>query len=196
MNSRFVPGSTFQMARRIVVTALIFYGALAAAGLAWALVRDIDPLGRVESWGKAGISLAVGLGFAAVTILVSELLRAFCGWARRMEREFAAIIGCLSASQIVLLALLSGVSEEVVFRGVLQAEIGLWPSTFAFALLHFPWNRSMAPWPLFALVVGMCFGYMVFFFGGLVGPVAGHFTINAANLLLIRRRSLRAPISS
>jgi hypothetical protein len=184
------------MARRIVLTALVFYGALAAAGIAWALVRGIHPLGRVGTWREIALSAGVGLGFAGTTVLVCEVLRTFCGWARRMEQEFAAIISCLSASQVLLLALLSSVAEEVVFRGVLLPEIGLWLSTLAFALLHFPWNLRMVPWPFFALVVGLCFGGMVYFFGGIIGPLVGHFVINTVNLLLIRRRNLRAPVST
>jgi hypothetical protein len=84
------------------------------------------------------------------------------------------------------LALLSGVSEEVVFRGALRAAFGPVATVIIFAMCHPPYNSRLTFWPLFALVVGVLLELeFVWTEYSLVAPILTHISVNFINLLRI-----------
>jgi membrane protease YdiL (CAAX protease family) len=91
----------------------------------------------------------------------------------------------------VILALVSSIGEELLFRGALLPWFGVWIQGIVFALLHVGPGRRFLPWTVSALVLGIAFGWLAVWTGNLGGPIAAHFAINFLNLRYIVRAAPR-----
>jgi membrane protease YdiL (CAAX protease family) len=170
------------------------YGGLALLGLLLAAGRgDADvysPLDRAAWWHLA--SPALGLVLGLLVVLGSRWAVARLGWARALHRDFRALLGDVSSREILILAAASAIGEEVLFRGALQAWIGILPQAALFALLHVGPGRRFLPWTLWAFVMGLAFAGLVELTGDLGGAIVAHFSINFLNLHYIARVELPA----
>lgn len=86
--------------------------------------------------------------------------------------------------QALLLALLSGVGEEVFFRGALQNALGGgWPGVVlqaaAFTALHPVPDRRAWSYPLFVFLGGLMFGAAYLLTGSLLPGMLAHYLHNA-----------------
>ena len=115
---------------------------------------------------------------------------------RQASAEAASLLAPLTPFSITLLALASSVGEELLFRGWLMNEIGLYLSSILFGLVHWPPNRDWAYWPLFALLLGLAFGQLAIWSGSIIYPILAHFGINFLNLFLIARFDSRFQIEN
>jgi membrane protease YdiL (CAAX protease family) len=88
----------------------------------------------------------------------------------------------LTLAEISVLALLSGISEEIFFRGAVQGEFGIVAASVLFGLLH-PLNVSYVIW---ASSVGLAFGLLYQLTGSLLPPIICHGGYNLAALLYLR----------
>jgi membrane protease YdiL (CAAX protease family) len=137
---------------------------------------------------------------ALATIVLSAFGARRWDWVRDMEDAFRSVLGPLELHEVVRLALLSGVSEEMLFRGATQPllvhalrseALGLLAASAVFALVHFPPRRELWPWPPFAFALGLFFGYVTLASGNLLPAVVCHAAINAVNLRRITRPIVR-----
>jgi membrane protease YdiL (CAAX protease family) len=88
---------------------------------------------------------------------------------------------------VIAIALLSGISEELFFRGVLLPEIGIVASSAIFGALH-------ALTPLYALWAGLTgagFALLTMYGGSLVTAIIAHATYNAGALFALRHWQTR-----
>ena len=164
------------------------YGFLAAAAWIWLMVgAKIDPLTLFQSsnWVR---DIGIGLVGAGVMVGASVLLTRQLPAARELEKEFGWILGEQRPVEIVYLALLSGVAEELLFRGALHEFIGPILATALFAAVHWPVNWSFRLWPVFALLAGALLAGERIWTNSLVAPVVTHVAVNAVNLFRIARR--------
>ena len=83
---------------------------------------------------------------------------------------------------VIILAIMSSVGEEVLFRGFLQSYWGLWWTSLVFGCLHIPMKKHHWPWTLMAIIMGTVFGGCYEWRGTLTAPLIAHFTINYFNL--------------
>lgn len=171
---------------RIYRSAWLIYLLLAIAGAVWmglahrqegglALAQFIDP----ATWG---LDLLWGLGAGAALLAVWFAGRSLLPLARDLEAAIAELLGGLTVSEALALALISGFAEEVFFRGAVQGTWGIVPATVLFALLHGGPGRPFLLWTLFALVAGAAFGTLALVRGNLLAPIAAHVVVNAVNL--------------
>jgi membrane protease YdiL (CAAX protease family) len=178
----------------VLRSAVGLYGLMLAFSLAWAFVReDLDlfhhpePLVRypwhAELWGGALAGVLFGL---AVTWL-SRVTAQRAGWARNLLVEMKAILGKMDAMDAFVLAAVSAVCEEILFRGILQSHLGLVWSSLIFGFVHLPRNRVFLLWTLEATLLGFCLGFLFLLTGTLAAPIAAHFTINFGNLLYMQK---------
>jgi hypothetical protein len=128
-----------------------------------------------------GIGLATGLALVGITWVLAR----FLGPLQQQEREFRRVLGPLGARDMVLLALLSGVAEEVLFRGVVQPMLGYVATSILFGALHFVPALVFLPWTVFALATGFLFGWMFEARESVIAPTIAHVVVNAINLYLI-----------
>jgi membrane protease YdiL (CAAX protease family) len=161
----------------------VFYLALVAAGLAGLYARG--SLTTLAPHSLAGWGLAAGVGVVCGLVLVgaSRLTVARFGWARRVADELGAMVGELGLREIVVVAALSALGEELVFRGVLQPILGLGLTSVVFGSLHLGLTRrATAAWALMATVAGLILGSLYLWTGNLVAPVLAHGVVNFLNL--------------
>jgi membrane protease YdiL (CAAX protease family) len=153
---------------------------LVGVGLAWATLRGVPVLARCRPTPGA---VAVGAAAGALLWLALPLLF----WAPAMRRVRDTILVPFSRSlrtrDIIVIALLSGASEEFFFRGVLLPEVGLTVSSVLFGLLHAV-NWIYVAW---AALTGAGLGLLATHGGSLVAPVVAHATYNLGALLVLRR---------
>jgi uncharacterized protein len=143
-------------------------------------------LPRAADWW---IDPLAGLGAAAVLLFTWWLAR-LIPLSRELEATLRERLGPLTLGEAYGLALLSGVAEEVFFRGALQPAWGFYPATLIFAVLHSGRGRAMAFWATSALAAGAVLGALMLWRGTLFAPILCHVLVNAAQL---RRLLVRAP---
>jgi CAAX protease family protein len=163
---------------------------LALAGVIWiGAQRGVIPLSLFVDAGRWWLDLALGIGTGLLLLAVWWGAERKFPLARELEARLASLLGPLTLSEAVALALLSGFAEELFFRGAVQGTLGWAAATLLFALLHSGPGRAFRLWSVFALVAGGLFGGVMAWRGNLLGPVVGHVLVNAVNL---RRLASRA----
>ncbi len=171
---------------------LVLYGSLSLLALLVGWLRgDVDLYrldGSTTTWLMAGPVIGIALGLAIVALSRLSVRRWM--WARRLHTDFRDILGELSTSEILILAVASAVGEELLFRGALLPWLGLWAQAVIFALLHIGPGRRFLPWTASAFVIGLGFGWLSLATGDLGAPIVCHFTINCLNLHYISRVEL------
>lgn len=83
-----------------------------------------------------------------------------------------------SVGQFALIALLAGVGEEALFRGVVQNLLGAWTSPLAgLGLTSLLFGLAHALSKLYftlATLIGLCFGWLVLHYNDLIAPMVAH----------------------
>ena len=120
-------------------------------------------------------------------ILLSRELTRRTDFGEQLARVLAQALGPLGNGAILVLALLSGVAEELFFRGALQVEVGYLPACLLFGLAHFVPRREWLPWSGFALAAGVLLGWLFEATGNLLAPILAHVLVNAVNLWTLNR---------
>ncbi len=165
----------------------MFYSAFIVAGylVAWLSGKRITFV-PAPGLGPILTEVAIGLG-TAVTLLIATRLAERLPFARDMEDEFRRILGRLEIGEILLLAIASGLGEEILFRGVLQPVIGYIPASVIFGVIHTGPSRKFVAWTVFALAIGFLFGAIVLWRGSILSVVTAHALVNGVNLHRICR---------
>jgi membrane protease YdiL (CAAX protease family) len=149
-----------------------------------------DAAARAWSWPAA---LAAGLAAGGVAIGLSEALtrwtRAGQLLADRLAEHLARSLGPIGLGDAWLLALASGLAEEMFFRGAMQAELGIVMASLAFGAAHFLPRRDLVLWSVYAVAMGAGLGALYDWTGQLVAPIAAHVLVNGINLPRLSARS-------
>jgi uncharacterized protein len=166
------------------------YSALGALGATIAEAFGQSPVTTKPWLGEAGPiaaveSLALGIVVAAATVRTTRVLGR-AGWARALHADLRPIVHGLGDGEIVVMALASGVGEELFFRGCLTPLLGIFLSSAAFGVLHQVRGRARWAWAGWATVMGVAFATIYELTGHLVGPIVAHVTINLVNLRYLR----------
>jgi membrane protease YdiL (CAAX protease family) len=138
---------------------------------------------------RAWLDLFAGSGAAVGLIAAWELARRRLALARALEQRLGSVLGPLPAAEAYGLALLSGLAEEVLFRGAMQPALGWLPTTVLFALLHSGRGREMLVWSAGALLAGMVLAALMEWRQCLLAPVVCHVLVNAVQLRRIAART-------
>ncbi len=96
------------------------------------------------------------------------------------------IIDELSPTDILFLALASGIAEELFFRGAMQPVFGLLVTSLIFGAVHSGPKPVFLWWSAWAFVMGLLFGGIFELTGVLWGPVLGHVLINQRNIRFMK----------
>ncbi len=177
-------------ARRLLTLSAWLYGGMVAVSLVWGVARDLTGgWWRFDGPVPIATALALGVLVGAGGIVVTRLLEHTVDGVRRLGERFGHILRHAGPREAMILALFSSVGEEMLFRGCLQEELGLWPATLAFALVHVGNEKLYLWWTASALVFGLGLGLLYQAQGGLLAPIAMHFTINAVNITILAKRA-------
>lgn len=168
---------------QVVHTAWFFYLLLGLGGIVWVGLREeVIPLSLFFDPAGWWIDLGVGAAAGLVLLAVWSLGLRFLAAGRELESRLGELLGGLSTDEAVALALLSGVAEELFFRGAVQGSWGWAWATVLFGLLHSGPGRIFGLWTVFALLAGALFGGLMEWRGNLLAPVVAHVLVNAVNL--------------
>jgi uncharacterized protein len=160
--------------------------ALTACSIGWALARGLPLLERLTPTVP---TLAAGIVAGAALWSTIPLLLRSAGMRRVWTEVLQPFSRTLATRDIVTIALLSGVTEELFFRGILLPELGLVLSSLGFGALH----ALCAVYFGWATLVGAGLGALALATDSLAAPIAAHAVYNLGALLVVRRAALRTP---
>lgn len=187
------PGSIFASALAIELGLLML-----AMFVGWFL--EPSPLEQIH---LSTVDLSYGL-VACAPLLAGLVAITRCPWGplARLD-EFVRInvvplfVECRTW-QIAFIALLAGIGEETLFRGVIQAGIGQYfgSPTWALAIASVLFGLAHLITPTYAVLAGLIgayLGWLQLATGNLLTPIVAHAAYDfAAILYLLRRERMRA----
>jgi membrane protease YdiL (CAAX protease family) len=126
-----------------------------------------------------------------------EFMNGFEQWARSSEDRNEQITKTLTAFTsagdlllaLLVVAILPGIGEEIVFRGLMQNEIfratknphvAIWVAAFIFSAIHFQFFGFVP-----RLLLGAMFGYLYYWSGNLWVPILAHFFNNGIQIVAL-----------
>jgi membrane protease YdiL (CAAX protease family) len=173
--------------RRLLPIVVLGEGILlaTAVAVAWGLelpLRLGHPIGGI-GWG---VFAAVALGVVNLGFLRTRT----AGWPGNALRHVCRIIvrplfEHVRMWHIVLISMLAGLGEELLFRGVLQPLIGLPLASLIFGAVHIG-GRSLIGYGVWAACIGALFGWLTVVTGGLLAPIVAHAVYDALALAYVR----------
>ncbi len=137
-------------------------------------------------------SVGLGLGLALAVVIFTRVAVRVFAWARALADSLRPAAWSLSLPHIVAVAIASSIAEELLFRAVLVPWLGVVGAAIAFGLAHQMKGPARWAWVGFSVVVGLALGALYEGTGSLLGPIAAHAAINAANLAWLRGGSWRS----
>jgi membrane protease YdiL (CAAX protease family) len=174
-NSDFEPLSRTQILVVMGVTAII----LLIIAKIWQKLGDVTLL----KLGFSTDAYLMGLGLAGVIVLASGVIyRLWPAYRKSADGYLEMVIRPLVWPDLIWLGLLPGLSEELLFRGVMIPALGfdlvaVIVSSLVFGVLHL---SGLQQWPyvVWATVVGFALGYTALMTGNLLIPIVAHILTN------------------
>jgi hypothetical protein len=132
-------------------------------------------------WNRLDCLLGIGGGLL-ITGLSSVIYRFWAAYRHSADFYLDIVLKPLVLPDLVWLGLLPGLSEELLFRGVMLPAIGLdWNglaiSSLCFGILHFSSPKQWA-YVVWATIVGFMLGYVTIETRNLLVPVIAHILTN------------------
>ncbi|MEQ8536263.1 MAG: CPBP family intramembrane glutamic endopeptidase [Coleofasciculus sp. D1-CHI-01] len=125
------------------------------------------------------IGLGIGLG---ITAMSSVVYRLWSGYRKSADVYLNLVLKPLVLPDLIWLGLLPGMSEELLFRGVMLPAIGLNAvgviiSSLVFGVLHLSGSQQW-PYVVWATIVGVLLGVSAVGTGNLLVPIVAHVATN------------------
>ena len=123
--------------------------------------------------------LAIGI---TITVASTIIYRLWPAYRRSADSYLELVLKPLFWPDLIWLGLLPGMSEELLFRGVMLSAFGfnmtaLVLSSFCFGILHLGgWQQW--PYAVWATAVGFLLGYSALETGNLLVPIVAHICTN------------------
>ncbi len=155
-----------------------------------AVAEDSNDLWRLSAdlpWAALLWTPLIGVLFGLIVVLAFRWLETRQAWIGELGQEFRSIFGRPSMRELVVLAAMSAIGEELLFRGAMLDAWGVWLSSLVFAVLHLPPRRELWPWTLSSFILGLALAGLTLLTRNLGAAVAAHFVINLLNLHYITR---------
>jgi membrane protease YdiL (CAAX protease family) len=170
---------------RFIRFAALFYGSMVLLAALWSGLRGF-PLRFLGD--SPGLGLLFGSLTAAATVSLGLAVYRLSPSLREIAEELAPhLVDGADRTGLVLVSLLSGVGEEMLFRGALQQEFGIVVASLLFGLVHVGPDRRYVVWTGWAVLAGFVFGSLYEVTDGLLAPIVAHCAHNAVTLLLWKR---------
>lgn len=133
------------------------------------------------SWSATVLPVGIGLGLA-ITAASLLVYRFWAAYRRSADFYLEFVLKPLVLPDIIWVALLPGLSEELLFRGVMLPALGLnitgvVVSSLCFGILHLSGAEQWA-YAVWATAVGLLLGYSAVATGNLLVPIVAHVFIN------------------
>ncbi len=181
--------------RTLVGGSLLFYLVVALVALGIIKVQDWDL--RHIALGDGATTLRDTVLGAAAGLAIVLATRLAWAWPPlvRLNRELKTALGSPGTLAIALVAVVSALAEELLFRGAFQPLFGFWITAVAFGLLHGGTGPRFRLWVAFAFLAGLLLGGLTLWTGNLVAATMCHLTVNYFNLHALVNRPLPAEVT-
>ncbi|KOR36042.1 MULTISPECIES: CPBP family intramembrane glutamic endopeptidase [Planktothricoides] len=176
----------------IAVTALVL---LAIAKL-WLYLSSVQQIPL--TWNPIALPIGLGVGLA-ITLASAIVYRLWPAYRRSADTYLELILKPLVWPDLIWLGLLPGMSEELLFRGIMLPAfglnaIGLMFSSVFFGVLHLS-GREQWPYMLWAIFVGAVLGACALLSGNLLVPIVAHASANWISSSLWKSRNRGSKLS-
>jgi hypothetical protein len=156
------------------------------------LVLDASADMLSVQWSSQAVLIGWGVGLG-ITAASSLLYRLWAAYRQSADYYLELVITPLALPDLIWLGLLPGLSEELLFRGVMLPAIGLtWfglaISSLCFGILHFSGSQHWS-YVVWASVIGAVLGLSAIYSGNLLVPIVAHITTNLVSSSLWKLRS-------
>jgi uncharacterized protein len=144
-------------------------------------------------WERGDFIFGVGLGL--IITFVSGLAYRFCTpYRKSADYYLELILKPLALPDLIWLGLLPGLSEELLFRGVMLSALGsdltaVIVSSLCFGVLHLS-GAEQWPYVIWATIVGLMLGYSALITGNLLVPIVAHIVTNLVSSYLWKMRQV------
>jgi uncharacterized protein len=189
----------FRWGQASVAYALVSLGAL-AVGHAFergSLLHYPEPWLPLSGGEAHAFSIVLGGAFAGAVVVGTRALVENTSWARTLHRDLRPMTEGLDPTGIAVIATLSSLAEELVFRGLLMPWLGAWGVGVQAALFGLAHAQLSGPsrwvWVAWASAVGLVLGVMFGLTGSLLGPLLAHAVVNGLNLLYLQSHDTAPP---
>lgn len=173
-NPEIEPLTRTQVLVAMAVTALVL---LAISKVCLLFGVNLVPL----SWNLMALlwGMAIALGITTASSLVYRIWPAY---RRSADMYLKLVLTPLLWPDLIWLGLLPGLSEELLFRGVMLSALGfdmvaLIASSVFFGVLHLS-GKQQWPYVIWATIVGIVLGYSALVTGNLLIPIIAHIFTN------------------
>ncbi len=144
------------------------------------------------NWSSSAALTGAGLGLG-ITAASSLLYQIWSAYRQSADYYLELVIKPLALPDLIWLGLLPGLSEELLFRGVMLPALGLtWfglaISSLCFGILHFSGSQQWS-YVIWATVIGALLGYSAILTGNLLVPIVAHITTNLLSSCIWKLRS-------
>ncbi len=190
----------------IVQGAATFFGLIVFPALYWWAIEKKNPFKEVKPVHPflVGLVLVLMVSFIVVDSVIIEwnsnltfprFLKGFEDWARNFETKAGEVTKFLTTFDsfsdfiigIIVIAVLPGIGEELVFRGFLQPtlyratnniHVAIWFSAVLFSAIHMQFFGFVP-----RMLLGALFGYLYYWSGNLIIPMMAHFINNGLSVI-------------
>jgi hypothetical protein len=147
---------------------------------------------KVSYWPMALLFVVSVLPITVIIHYLNTLIPA--AWQQNTGQDLQKLILTMQTPtdlvmNLILVGVMAGVGEELLFRGVLQRVLGwrfqnihvaVWLAAIAFSLVHFE-LQAFVPRAL----LGATFGYLAYWSGSLFVPIILHFMYNSVQVIAV-----------
>jgi membrane protease YdiL (CAAX protease family) len=144
-------------------------------------------------WSPTDLFWGVGLGLI-ITILSSLAYRFVTPYRQSADYYLEMVLKPLALPDLIWLGLLPGLSEELLFRGVMLPALGadhvaVIVSSLCFGVLHLSGSEQW-PYVIWATIIGIILSYSALLSGNLLVPIGAHILTNLLSSYLWKTRKL------
>ena len=169
------PLTRTQILVAIGVTAVLLW----LAAKLWLQIGSVSLLNL--SWNLIDLLRGIGLG-VIITTASSLVYRLWPAYRRSADFYLEFVLKPLILPDIIWVGLLPGLSEELLFRGVMLPALGfnvtgVIISSVCFGVLHLSGSEQW-PYVVWATAVGLLFGFSALLTGNLLVPLVAHVLTN------------------
>jgi len=163
------------------VTAIIF---LLIAQI-WQRAGSIAPIPVIFSQSAIITGVLLGFGLLGASVILSTV---WTPYRLNAEKYLNLIVTPLAFPDLIWVGLLPGLSEELLFRGVMIPAFGydvtaIAISSLLFGVLHLNDSQNWY-YVLWAIVIGSVFGYTAYATDNLLIPITAHIIVNFSSSVI------------
>ncbi len=144
-------------------------------------------------WHGQDLLLGISLG-VIITILSGLAYRLSPPYRKSADYYLEMVLKPLALPDLIWLGFLPGLSEELLFRGVMLPALGadhpaVIVSSLCFGVLHLSGPQQW-PYVIWATIIGLILGYSALFSGNLLLPIVAHIVTNLLSSYLWKTQKL------